>query len=239
MRACPGRHAANIGPPFAGWGPFTGQGRASNVEGVQHLSKEDRFAALIGRVGPPRLDIQRQRSPYEALVRAIAHQQLHGRAAEAILGRFSALFPGDDFPAPDAVLATAETALRGCGFSGGKVAAIRDICAKALDGTVPTRRQSLRLTDEALIERLISIRGVGRWTVEMLLIFTLGRPDVLPVDDFGVREGYRVLHGLAAQPKPKALGEIGLAWAPHRSLATWYLYRAAEEARRQGPVSRA
>jgi DNA-3-methyladenine glycosylase II len=209
------------------------------VHGMRHLSKDPGFAALIARVGPPRMDIQRQRSPYEALVRAIAHQQLHGRAAEAILGRFSALFPGDGFPSPDAVLATAETALRGCGFSAGKIAAIRDICAKALDGTVPTRRQSTRLSDEALIERLTAIRGVGRWTVEMLLIFTLGRPDVLPVDDFGVREGYRVLHGLQVQPKPKALAEIGLAWAPHRSLATWYLYRAAEEARRQGPMSRA
>lgn len=208
------------------------------MDGLRHLSKDQQFAALIARVGPPRLVVQRQRSPYEALVRAIAHQQLHGRAAEAILARFSALFPGD-FPAPDAVMATADTALRGCGFSAGKIAAIRDICAKALDGTVPTRRQSHRLSDAALIERLTAIRGVGRWTVEMLLIFTLGRPDVLPVDDFGVREGYRVLHGLEAQPKPKALWEIGTAWAPYRSLATWYLYRAAEEARRQGPTSRA
>lgn len=209
------------------------------MKGVRHLSQDPRFAALIKRVGPPRLDIQRQRSPYEALIRAIAHQQLHGRAAETILARFSALFPGDGFPEPAAVMATADTALRGCGFSGGKVAAIRDICAKALDGTVPTRGQSQRMSDAVLIERLTTIRGVGRWTVEMLLIFTLGRPDVLPVDDFGVREGYRVLHGLDAQPKPKLLGEIGTAWAPHRSLATWYLYRAAEEARRQGPVSRA
>ncbi len=209
------------------------------MEGLRHLSCDGRFAALIARVGKPRLDIQRQRSPYEALVRAIAHQQLHGKAAEAILGRFSALFPGEAFPEPAAVLATAETALRGCGFSAGKIAAVRDICAKTLDGIVPTRRQSYRLTDEALIERLTAIRGVGRWTVEMLLIFTLGRPDVLPVDDFGVREGYRVLHGLDEQPKPRQLAEIGLTWAPHRSLATWYLYRAAEEARKQGPVSRA
>lgn len=209
------------------------------MEGLRHLSRDQRFAALITRVGKPRLDIQRQRSPYEALVRAIAHQQLHGKAAEAILARFSALFPGESFPDPAAVLATADTALRGCGFSGSKIMAIRDICAKALDGTVPTRRQTHRLTDEALIERLTSIRGVGRWTVEMLLIFTLGRPDVLPVDDFGVREGYRVLHGLEAQPKPKQLAEIGVAWAPHRSLATWYLYRAAEEARRLAPQSRA
>ena len=214
-------------------------GREMDVDGVRHLCTDERFAALIARVGRPRLQIQRQRSPYEALIRAIAHQQLHGRAAEAILGRFAALFPGEAFPDPAAVMATAETALRGCGFSASKIAAIRDICAKALDGTVPTRRQTHRLSDEALIERLTSIRGVGRWTVEMLLIFTLGRPDVLPVDDFGVREGYRVLHGLPAQPRPKALAEIGLSWAPHRSLATWYLYRAAEEARRQAPMSRA
>ena len=210
-----------------------------DVHEISHLGQDPRFAALIARVGPPRLDIDRQRSPYEALVRAIAHQQLHGRAAEAILRRFSALFPGEEFPRPDAVMATAETALRGCGFSAGKVAAIRDICAKALDGTVPTRRQSHRLSDAALIERLTTIRGVGRWTVEMLLIFTLGRPDVLPVDDFGVREGYRVLHSLDAQPKPKALAQIGLAWAPYRSVATWYLYRAAEEDRQQGQQSRA
>lgn len=109
---------------------------------VLHLSTDDRFGDLIRRVGPPRMEVQRQRSPYEALIRAIAHQQLHGRAAEAILARFAALFPGDDFPHPDAVMATADLALRGCGFSGPKIAAIRDICAKALDGTVPTRRES-------------------------------------------------------------------------------------------------
>jgi DNA-3-methyladenine glycosylase II len=209
------------------------------VEGMRHLSKDRHFAELIGRIGAPRMEIQRQRSPYEALVRAIAHQQLHGRAAEAILGRFSALFPGDGFPEPDAVMATADSALRGCGFSGSKIAAIRDICAKALDGTVPTRCQSDQLSDAALVERLTTIRGVGRWTVEMLLIFTLGRPDVLPVDDFGVREGYRVLYELDMQPKPKQLEQIGLAWSPYRSMATWYLYRAAEEAKRQGPMSRA
>jgi DNA-3-methyladenine glycosylase II len=207
--------------------------------GVRHLSADPRFAALIRRVGPPRLGIERGRSLYEALVRAVAHQQLHGKAAETILGRFAALFPDGGFPRPDAVLALPEPLLLGCGFSRGKAAAIRDICAKALDGTVPGRRASAKLTDEALIERLTAIRGVGRWTVEMLLIFTLGRPDVLPVDDFGVREGYRLLFGLDAQPKPKALAEIGLAWSPHRSLATWYLYRAVDEARRQGQASRA
>src|ERR1700761_6429663 len=121
------------------------------MEGVRHLSKDSRVAALISRVGPPRLDIQRQRSPYEALIRAIAHQQLHGRAAEAILARFMALYPGDAFPAPSQVLATEDAALRTCGFSASKIAAIRDICAKAIDGTIPTRRGSARLSDEALI----------------------------------------------------------------------------------------
>jgi DNA-3-methyladenine glycosylase II len=207
---------------------------------IHHLSSADeRFAALIRRVGPPALKVDRGRDLYEALIRAIAHQQLHGKAAEAILARFVGLFPGDRFPQPDSVLETDADALRGCGFSAAKLAAVRDICARTIDGTVPSRRQAHKLTDEELIERLTTIRGVGRWTVEMLLIFTLGRPDVLPVDDFGVREGFRVLFELDIQPKPRALADLGLAWAPHRSMATWYLYRAVEEARRQGPVSRA
>ena len=121
--------------------------------------------------------------------------------------------------------------MRGCGFSGSKVAAIRDIAEKAAGGLVPTRAGCARLDDAALIERLVAIRGVGRWTVEMLLIFTLGRPDVLPVDDFGVREGWKVAAGLEAQPKPKALAEIGAAWAPWRSIAAWYLWRAADAAK--------
>ncbi len=187
------------------------------------------MAALCARIGPCRITVDRRRQPYEALVRAIAHQQLHGRAAEAILGRFLALYPGMAFPPPDLVLATGDAALRGCGFSGGKAASIRDIARHAAMGVIPTRHAASRLDDEALVERLLPIRGVGRWTVEMLLIFTLGRPDVLPIDDFGVREGYRILHGLDAQPKPKALGEIGQAWAPYRSTAAWYLWRAADE----------
>jgi DNA-3-methyladenine glycosylase II len=209
-------------------------------EALRHLGRDKKFAALIRRVGPPRLGIQRGRSPYEALMRAIAHQQLHGRAAQAILARFEALYPADGFPPPDLVLASSEMELRACGLSGAKIAAMRAICAAAVDGTVPTRRASARLSDEELIERLISIRGVGRWTVEMLLIFTLGRPDVLPVDDFGVRDGYRLLHGLEVQPKPKALAEIGQAWAPFRSTAAWYLWRASDEGKRaKQPTSRA
>ena len=207
---------------------------------LSHLRTDKLFAALIRRVGEPRLGIQRRRSPYEALVRAIAHQQLHGRAAEAILARFAALYPDGAFPTPEQVLATRDETLRACGFSGSKIAAIRDICARTLDGTVPARRNCARLSDEDLIERLTSIRGVGRWTVEMLLIFTLGRPDVLPVDDFGVRDGYRLLYRLDAQPKPRALAEFGLAWAPYRSTAAWYLWRASDEGKRaKQPTSRA
>jgi DNA-3-methyladenine glycosylase II len=209
-------------------------------DALRHFRRDKAFAALIRRVGPPRIGIQRGRSPYEALMRAIAHQQLHGRAALAILARFEALYPADSFPAPELVLASSEAELRACGFSGAKIAAMRAICAAALGGTVPTRRGSARLSDEALIERLTTIRGVGRWTVEMLLIFTLGRPDVLPADDFGVRDGYRVLYGLDEAPKPKALAEIGQAWSPHRSIAAWYLWRASDEGKRaKQPTSRA
>ena len=173
------------------------------------------------------------REPYEALVRAISHQQLHGNAARAIMARFVALHPDAAFPTPAQVIATPEERLRACGFSASKLATIRGIAAGALDGTVPTRRAAARLSDDALIARLTTLRGVGRWTVEMLLMFCLGRPDVLPVDDFGVREGYRKLHGLELQPRPKALAEAGAIWSPHRSSAAWYLWRAADEGRRE------
>ncbi len=209
-------------------------------DAIRHLTQEPAWAGLIARIGRPQLGIERGRSPYEALMRAIAHQQLHGSAARAILARFDALFPGDGFPQPGQVLGTPEAALRACGFSGSKIACLREISARAIDGTVPTRRQAGRLSDAELIERLTDIRGVGRWTVEMLLIFTLGRPDILPVDDFGVRDGYRALYALAEQPKPRDLAAIGEAWAPFRSFAAWYLWRASDEAKRaKQPTSRA
>ncbi|PWS37501.1 DNA-3-methyladenine glycosylase 2 family protein [Falsiroseomonas bella] len=199
-------------------------------EALRQLRRDPVLQAVIRRIGPCTLRPVR-REPYEALVRAIAHQQVHGRAAEAILGRFVALYPGHEFPPATLVLDTPVEALRGCGLSGSKVAAIRDIAEKAVGGLVPTRRVAARIPDEALIERLCAIRGVGRWTVEMLLIFTLGRRDVLPVDDFGVREGFRVATGAAAQLKPKELAAIGEAWAPFRSIAAWYLWRAADAAK--------
>jgi DNA-3-methyladenine glycosylase II len=199
----------------------------------RHLgAAEPAFAPLIKRIGPCRLKPEKTREPFEALLRAIAHQQLHARAAEAILGRFLALYPEESFPRPDRILLTDVMALKGCGWSEGKIAAIHDLCRRTLDGTVPTRRAAARLDDAALIERLTAVRGIGRWTVEILLIFNLGRPDVLPVDDFGVQEGFRILHGLDARPKPKVLAEIGACWAPYRSTAAWYLWRAADEGKK-------
>ena len=193
-----------------------------------HIAKADPvLGAFITRYGPlarPKPDFS---EPYHALLSAVAHQQLHARAAQAIFGRLK-LACGAVVPDPDVLLALPDETLRACGFSANKALAIRDVAAKAADGTIPSRARAMRLSDEELIQRLVSIRGVGRWTVEMLLIFTLRRPDVLPVDDFGVREGYRRLHGLEAQPKPKALAEFGLAFAPYRSTAALYLWKAAD-----------
>jgi DNA-3-methyladenine glycosylase II len=200
------------------------------AEALKHLRRDPVLKRVIRQVGPCTLRPVK-REPYEALVRAIAHQQVHGRAAEAILGRVIALFPGHDFPPAAAVLATPAEQLRACGLSGSKVAAIRDIAEKAVDGLVPSRARAARMSDEQLIEHLVQLRGVGRWTVEMLLIFTLGRCDVLPVDDFGVREGWRVATGAETQVKPKDLAAIGETWAPWRSIAAWYLWRAADAAK--------
>ena len=205
-----------------------------------HLAADPVLGPVIAQVGAMRLKPVKGREPYEALVRAIAHQQVHGRAAEAMLNRLIALVPHAPFPSPQQVLALPEGALRACGFSGAKQAAILDIAHKSAAGWVPTRRAAARLPDEALIERLVALRGVGRWTVEMLLMFTLGRPDILPVDDFGVREGYRLAAGLETQPRPKELAAIGQAWAPFRTAAAWYLWRAADlnkEGRFKAPVA--
>ncbi|MEZ0245017.1 MAG: DNA-3-methyladenine glycosylase [Methylophilaceae bacterium] len=199
---------------------------------ISHLASCDPdWAPLIARIGPCGLKPRLEREPYEALVRAIAYQQLHGRAAEAILARFLALYSTATFPTPAEVLATEESVLRSCGFSASKIASIRGIAQGTLDGLVPALAMATTLADDELIARLVTLRGIGRWTVEMFLMFALGRPDVLPADDFGVREGWRVLKKLPEQPKPKVLAEIGRTWSPYRSTAAWYLWRAAEEAK--------
>jgi DNA-3-methyladenine glycosylase II len=203
------------------------------AKAARQLARDPVMRALIRRHGPCGL-APHGRSPYEALSRAVAHQQLNGRAAETILGRFVALFAENGrFPAPAAVLAARAPTLRRAGFSRAKVRALKDIARHAVKGAVPTRRACRGLGDEEIIARLTPIHGVGRWTVEMLLIFTLGRLDVLPVDDFGVREGFRFAYGRRARPTPKALRAFGERWKPYRSVAAWYLWRAAGDARRK------
>jgi DNA-3-methyladenine glycosylase II len=199
---------------------------------IRHLSKTDPvMRRLIREVGPFTLTPRSRRSPFESLARAIAYQQLHDKAAESILRRFVALFPTKRFPQPKDLLAMNEEAIRGAGFSQAKVAALRDLASKTLDGTVPTGAIVRKLDDEAIIERLVAVRGVGRWTVEMLLIFQLGRPDVLPVDDFGVRNGFRIVYDRRSMPKPNEVLRYGERWKPYRTAASWYLWRAADRAK--------
>jgi DNA-3-methyladenine glycosylase II len=198
---------------------------------IEHLSKADpALGKLIKRIGPLKREKPIYTELYDALISAVAHQQLHAKAAEAILGRLKH-HAGGQFPGPAALLDIPDIALRACGFSAAKTLALRDIANRALDGTIPTRTRARRLSDTSLIERLTTIRGVGQWTVEMLLISTLRRPDVFPVDDFGVREGFRLIHQLPAQPKPKALAITAQAYAPYRTTAALYLWRACDAAK--------
>lgn len=192
---------------------------------------------LIRIHGPCLIVPDARRSPFEALVRAVAHQQLNGTAAESILRRFRALFPGRRFPRAADLAKISDEALRGVGFSGAKTAALRDIAEKTISGLVPTARAIAKMSDDEIVERLTQVRGVGRWTVEMMLIFKLARPDVLPIDDFGVRNGYRIAFGLDEMPKPKALLEFGERWRPHRTAAAWYLWRAADADRKRKPLA--
>ena len=198
-------------------------------EALRHLRRVDPvMAQLIRRAGPYAVKPERGAGPYEALVQAVAHQQLTGKAAQTILGRFYALYGGDCCPEPARLVDTPDRLLRGCGFSRAKSAALKDIAARSIDGTIPPRRALARMKNEAIIERLIEARGVGRWTVEMFLMFTLGRPDVLPVDDYGIRLGYKIAYGKRTLPKPKALTKFGGLWAPYRTTASWYLWRAVD-----------
>lgn len=199
---------------------------------MAHLCRIDPvMKGLIAEVGPYALPLPHRRSPFESLVRAIAYQQLHAKAAECILARFMALCPGRRFPQPSDVLALEPERIREAGFSRAKVAALQDLAVKAIDGTVPTAAVIRRLEDDAIVERLMAVRGIGRWTVEMLLIFQLGRPDVLPVDDFGVRNGFRIAYKKAVMPTPQELLRYGERWRPYRTAAAWYLWRAVDQAK--------
>ncbi len=196
---------------------------------LRHLRKVDPvLGGVIRAAGPYRHAPEAGCEPFQILAQAIAHQQLNGTAANTILARLVASCGRGSFPTPQQVLAAPAAQVRAAGFSHAKVAALKDLAAKTLAAVVPDRTTLEGLDDAAIIERLTEVRGVGRWTVEMLLMFHLGRPDVLPVDDFGVRAGFRAAYGLRKLPHPRALAAWGERWRPHRSAAAWYLWRAVE-----------
>jgi DNA-3-methyladenine glycosylase II len=200
----------------------------------KHLSKRDPvLRRLIREHGKCDLTPETRRPPFQSLVQAVAHQQLNGTAANTILTRFQKLFPGRKFPHPEDLAKVTDEQIRACGFSFAKIKSIRDIAEKTLSGVVPSSRQIVNLSDDEIIARLTEVRGVGRWTVEMLLIFQLGRPDVLPADDFGVRTGFRVAYKKRDMPKPKELLAFGEQWKPHRTTAAWFLWCAADAAKKK------
>src|SRR5580698_7904643 len=226
-------------------------GRSSKLpfdpaEAVKHLRASDaKLATLIDCAGPFTLRLQNTTSPFESLLESILYQQLHGKAAATIHRRVREYFGGD--PTPQMLIDTADDPLRAAGVSGNKIKAFRDLAVKTLDGTVPSHAAIKKLSDAEIIERLTAVRDIGSWTVEMLLIFRLGRPDVLPVSDYGVRKGFALTfqkvpktRALTAADLPKAdvLLKRGKKWAPFRSVASWYLWRACDLAKNCEPTGR-
>jgi DNA-3-methyladenine glycosylase II len=216
------------------------------LEAIAHLKASDpKLAALIDRAGPFTMKLDPLPSPFESLLESILYQQLHGKAAATIHRRVREFFGGD--PTPQMLLDTPDDPLRAAGVSGNKIKAFRDLAAKTLDGTVPTHAAIKKLSDAEIVERLTAVRGIGPWTVEMLLIFRMGRPDVFPVTDYGVRKGFALTfqrlpksRALAAAdlPKPEVLLKRGKKWAPFRSVASWYLWRACDLAKNTPPTGR-
>jgi len=178
---------------------------------------------LIQTVGPCSFTSKPEREPYEALVRAVAYQQLSTKAGDAILKKFILHF--GTFPTPQQLIAAEFDALRGVGFSGRKIETLQGIANGAITGLVPPREIADTMSDADLIERLVTLKGIGQWTVEMMLMFTLERMDILPADDFGIKEGYKRLKKLETAPKRKNMAEIGTDWSPYRTVASWYLWR--------------
>jgi len=192
------------------------------------LRKRDpRLAWLIERVGPFAMPAPTPRTHLEALSRSIVYQQLSGKAAATIYGRFRALWDSADFPSPQQILDCPFERLRGCGFSGQKVGYLRDLCQKLVDDPL-FLAQIETADDEAIISRLTQVRGLGRWSAEMFLMFHLGRLDVWPAGDLGVRKALQRLYGLAEEPTQKEMPTLGLPYAPYRSVASWYLWRLLE-----------
>lgn len=197
------------------------------------LKKDPTLKALFKRHHPLEFEPMLKRSPYESLVRAIAHQQLHGKAAETILLRMMSLFPYQKFPTPQELIDMPFEKLRECGFSRNKVKAIKDIAQKTLDGMVPDKRAIKKMSNEEIIDKLTSIYGVGRWTVEMLLIFQLGRLDVWPIDDFGIRNGFRIWKKKKVMPTAKEIKPHGAKWSPFETVVALHLWREADSKKKK------
>jgi len=203
----------------------------------RHLAALDpHLAELIARSRRYDIAPSVRLRPFDALAESIAYQQLSGKAAATIWGRVRALYRGRKYLDPHLVLATPDEKLRAAGLSRSKVAAVKDLAAKTIDGTVPSARALVRMSDEEIIERLIQVRGIGRWTVEMLLLFDLGRPDVWPVHDYGIRKGYAKTFGKRKLPTPKQLVKFGKRFQPYRSIAAWYFWRALDAPVKTNPV---
>jgi DNA-3-methyladenine glycosylase II len=201
------------------------------AEATKHLAERDEsMKRLIAETIPFQIDIADAQSPYEVLLESIAYQSISGKAAATIFGRIKALSGNSRPPSPEQMLNLRKPILRKAGLSGAKVLAMRDLARKTLEGVVPTHEEALTMSDEELVERLVSVRGIGAWTVEMFLIFRLGRPDVLPIHDLGVKKGWSVTYGKKHMPKPKELLAFGERWRPYRTVASWYMWRAFERA---------
>src|ERR1700694_4350936 len=198
---------------------------------MNHLTAKDhKLAELMTATLPFQMDADPLQSPYEALLESIAYQSISGKAAATIFGRVKALSATGRAPTPQEMLKLRKPVLRKAGLSGAKILAMKDLAQKTIDGIVPSLEEAQKMSDEELVERLVSVRGIGAWTVEMFLIFRLGRPDVLPIHDLGVKKGWSVTYGKKRMPKPKELLAFGERWRPYRTLASWYMWRAFERA---------
>jgi DNA-3-methyladenine glycosylase II len=200
-------------------------------EAVRHLCEcDEQLKRLVAETAAFQIDVQGAESPYEVLLESIAYQSISGKAAATIFGRIKSLGENGRPPNPEKMLKIPKAKLRKAGLSGAKAAAMKDLAKKALAGIVPTHEEALLLSDEELVKRLVSVRGIGAWTVEMFLIFRLGRPDVLPIHDLGVKKGWSVAYGKKHMPTPKELLKFGERWRPYRTVASWYMWRAFERA---------
>ena len=201
------------------------------AEATKHLAERDEcLKRLIGETLPFQIDVADAQSPYEALLESIAYQSISGKAAATIFGRVKALSASGRAPTPQEILKLRKPVLRKAGLSGAKILAMKDLAQKTIEGIVPSFEEAQELSDEELVERLVSVRGIGAWTVEMFLIFRLGRPDVLPVHDLGVKKGWAITYGKKHMPKPKELLAFGERWRPYRTVASWYMWRACQRA---------